>query len=73
MEINLKESFSRVHKRVDTIEDQQNNRGCSALRVQELRVRNVEDALKANSSHKAWIVTTVIGIIIVALVRSIIK
>ena len=41
LDINLKESFSRVHEKVHTIEHAQNTEGCSVLKVQEQKVSSL--------------------------------
>ena len=72
MEINLKESFSRVHARLDLLENTHVGSGCSAMR---LAIKN-EDVIKEDlvqlekeTKHKfdkidsnlTWIVRLIIG------------
>lgn len=64
LEINLKESFNRVHEKIKNVEDTQNKTGCSGLITTINRVKSLE----SNQSKVAWIVLSAVIIAVLGTV-----
>lgn len=64
LEINLKESFNRVHEKIKNIEETQNKTGCSGLISTVNRVK----VLESNQSKVAWIVLSAVLIAVLGTV-----
>ena len=71
LEVNLKESFSRIHSKITDIESVQNKEGCPQLtrtneKIEESnsRIRNLEDSQK-------WVIRTIFGAILTGIIGGI--
>lgn len=64
LEINLKESFNRVHEKIKNIEETQNKTGCLGLISTVNRVK----VLESNQSKVAWIVLSAVLIAVLGTV-----
>lgn len=72
LEENLKESFGRVHKRTQKIEDICNNEGCSALKLSNKDIKSLEKRLTKSESNATWFIRIVFGFIVIGVLGSVI-
>ena len=66
LEINIKESFDRVHDKIRVIEARQNDKGCPVVRLEAEDVKVANKRIEALESANKWVVRTIITIVITA-------
>ena len=70
LEENLKESFTRVHKRTGAIETVHNTEGCPALKMSQKDIEGLTKRLDKSDSNLTWLIRLLVGFLVLGLLGS---
>jgi len=70
LEDNLKESFGRVHEKIEKIEIVHSGDGCSALKLSNKDIKSLEKRVTKQENNTTWIVRLFVGFIVLGLLGS---
>lgn len=73
LELNLKESFGRVDKRITKLEGYHLSVGCVQAQTLKHDLANLEQKINKQQESVTWVVRTVIGAIMLAIITFVLK